>query len=71
MKPKEMKRLESYLRQERINESSNGRTLSTRVQMDEKKTYNRQKEKRNLNDSSFVICLLVLVHLNTYNDLLQ
>ena len=55
MKPKEMKRLESYLRKERINESSNGRTLSTRVQMDEKKTYNRQKEKRNLNDSSYFV----------------
>ena len=54
MKPKEMKRLESYLRQERISGSENGRTLSTKVQRDKKKTYNRQKEKRNHLDSSFL-----------------
>lgn len=55
MKPKEMKRLESYLRQERIRGSENGRTLSTKVQRDKKKTYNRQKEKRNQNDSSYFV----------------
>lgn len=55
MKPVEIKSLEHFLRQERISESSNGRTLSTRVQRDQKKTYNRQKEKRNQNDSSYFV----------------
>ena len=54
MKPREIKNLERFLRQERISGSENGRTLSTKVQIDKKKTYNRQKEKRNQNDSSYL-----------------
>jgi uncharacterized protein involved in exopolysaccharide biosynthesis len=57
MKPTEIKNLERFLRQERISGSGNGRTLSTKVQRDKKKTYNRQKEKRNQNDSSYFVLL--------------
>jgi hypothetical protein len=56
------KNLDHYLRQDRISESNNGRTLMTRIRKDKKKTYNRQNEKRNQNDSSFLLFV--------YNELL-
>jgi hypothetical protein len=58
MKPKEVKSFELFLREDRISSSNNGRTLATRVLQDKKKTYNRQKEKRNRLDSSYFVLII-------------
>lgn len=53
MKPEGLKRLERVMRETRVSESSNGRTLMTKVLHDKKKIYNRKAEKRTQNESSF------------------
>lgn len=53
MKPKAVKQFDHLMREDRIRESNNGRTLSTRVQRDKKKSYKRKK--KNLNDPSLFV----------------
>ena len=52
---KKVRSFEDILRELRIRESNNGSMLKTKIVKDQKKTYNRQKVKKDSQDPSFYL----------------